>query len=301
MDSKKILLSLIALILLNINLFSQRVDIDKVKFNVAYTDLPVRKVNPDLQYYTVNVVNSNSVKYYITTEEISNRVNIQGYKRLLEHPEAFKINIEIGEFIIHKNEITTNTIESKSKDGTVTKKTTYKLSILHSLGGSYSVKDANGNAMIDRSSAGRNSQQTYTSSEFDSYTAASNFSRDNSIALKTGFIKEGIDQIIRDVNYFTTNLYGYSQEVSYDHVWILDSKKHPEFESFQQATKDLVANIKTLTHTQIPVDVREKVKPIVEYFEKIAALPNEEKGDKKLVFAANYNLATLSYWLDKPT
>jgi hypothetical protein len=301
MDSKKTILSLATLILLNINLFSQKVDIDKVKFSVAYTDLPVRKVNTDLQYFTVNVMNSNSVKFFISSEEISNRVHIQGYKRQLEHPEAFKINIEIGEFMIHKNEITSNTTESKSKDGTVTKKTTYQLSIIHSLGGSYSVKDATGNPMIDRSNAGRNSQQTYTSSEFDTYTAASNYARDNSVALKTNFIKDGINQIIRDVNYYTTNLYGYSKENDNDHVWILDSKKRPEYESFQQATKDLVDIFKTITLTEIPENTSEKVKPIVEYFEKIAALPNEEKADRKLVYAANYNLATLSYWLDKPT
>ncbi len=297
---KNFLLFLVFTILVSNQINSQRIDIDKLKFKVVYTDLPARKISPNIQFYTVSLNNSNSVKGYYADHEILNLVNIEGYKRQLENPEAFKIKINIGDFMINKNEITSTTTESKSKDGTVTKTTTYKVSIQYSLSGNYSVADAKGNIMIESSRAGSNYTQSYLSDEFRDYTAASNFSRDNSVSLKTRFIKEEVNKIINDVNYNVTDLYGYGKGVSYQHVWTTDSKRHPENEAFQQMTKDLVANLSLLTYTTMPEDIREKVKPIVAYFEKIAELPNDEKANQKLVFAANYNLASLSYWLDKP-
>jgi len=101
-------------------------------------------------------------------------------------------------------------------------------------------------------------------------------------------------------NRLTAN-YGFTQRTVNDFMWILDTRKHPEYDAHRKAFT-LVKQAMFMMNADEPVDqVREMLKPAIEYFEKIKrTYPSTNKKERKLRYASYYNLAKIYIYLDDP-
>jgi hypothetical protein len=84
-------------------------------------------------------------------------------------------------------------------------------------------------------------------------------------------------------------------------MWIIDSRKHPEYDDHRKAFQQLNSALFSMD-ANTPIDgLREQLKPVIKYFESIKKnYPSNNKHDRKIRYASFYNLAVIYYYLDDP-
>ncbi len=299
---KNILKSLTTLLLfVGLPSMAQKVDIDKVKFTVKRTFLPRNPLAENVYFYQVNVKNSASVRQYLQEDEIASRIKIEGFQRADGQPNSVLVNMNFDEFIVRKNELTSRTSESKDKAGNVTKSYYYRIKLTYTIGATYEVKGPENKEIVKFSNYyDQGNFKTWESSEYSTSAEANRYYNDNAASIKAGIVTDLINTFTNKISNFLSYEIGFASQTLNDHFWILDSKKHDEFENNQKITKQLIEEMKKLTATSKPANTDEYFKPYFDYFNKLAKLDIEDKGNKKLVYAALYNLSNLNYYLDDP-
>ncbi len=95
--------------------------------------------------------------------------------------------------------------------------------------------------------------------------------------------------------------YGFSRKKEWLKFRILDSKKHPEYDTYQNAVKAMKAILEKKRFNKTHDEIEAALGPIIEYFEAtIKKYGADDKHEKRLKSATMYNLAKLYYVLDKP-
>ena len=145
-------------------------------------------------------------------------------------------------------------------------------------------------------------KQTHKGSEYNSYSKASNYYKNNSSNLKDKFQREFVSGSIRQINRTLNQRYGYEPYVANELFWILDSKKNSDYDGHQKALADIKTMLGKISH-DAPLDVLHKeLDPIVAYFESV--VPNytelKKKKHRKMRYASYYNIGQLYYHFDMP-
>jgi hypothetical protein len=98
-----------------------------------------------------------------------------------------------------------------------------------------------------------------------------------------------------------TDNFGFSEATVNDFMWIIDSKKHPEYTAHRKAFQQMNEVLFNM-NANTPIEgVREQLKQVIDYFEKIKRnYPSSRKHDRKIRYASYFNLAVLYYYLDDP-
>lgn len=108
------------------------------------------------------------------------------------------------------------------------------------------------------------------------------------------------DDIAR-VTYDMSNRFGFSPRKEKEYLWILGSKKHPEYDSQQQMgelIKNEMTKIKASEITSASIDQMEKA---LQYFNSVIETQvGKDKPQKKLRYAGYYNRSKIYLMLDKP-
>lgn len=96
-------------------------------------------------------------------------------------------------------------------------------------------------------------------------------------------------------------VYGYRPVKNYVTFKRLDSEKHPEYKTFDNAMKAMQVIFGKMRYNLPKDEVENDLKPIIEYFSDLARKPinEKEKSEKKLRYAAYYNLAQIYLYLDR--
>ncbi|MBP6411701.1 MAG: hypothetical protein KA313_11415 [Pseudarcicella sp.] len=280
---------------------AQRVDIDKAKFVIKRTFLPRNPLAEDVFFYGVNVKNSASVRQYLQEDEIASRIKIDGFQRADGQPNSVTINMNFDEFIVRKNELTSRTEETKDKAGKVTKSYYYRIKLTYTLGAAYEVKSPDSKDIVKYVNYYDNNDfKVWESSEYSTSAEANRYYNDNSASIRANILTNLVNGLTNRISSYLRYEIGFASQELNEYFWILDSKKHDEFENNQKITKQLIEEMKRFTANSKPENVDEHFKPYFDYFNKLAKLDMEEKGNKKLVYAALFNLSILSYYLDDP-
>ncbi|MCP9756878.1 hypothetical protein EGI26_17065 [Lacihabitans sp. CCS-44] len=289
------------LLFVSVQSTAQRVDIDKAKFVIKRTFLPRNPLAEDVFFYGVNVKNSASVRQYMQEDEIASRIKIDGFQRADGQPNSVTINMNFDEFIVRKNELTSRTEETKDKAGKVTKSYYYRIKLTYTLGAAYEVKSPDNKDIVKYVNYYDNSDlKVWESSEYSTSAEANRYYNDNSASIRANILTNLVNAFTNRISSYLRYEIGFASQELNEYFWILDSKKHDEFENNQKITKQLIEEMKRFTANSKPENVDEHFKPYFDYFNKLAKLDMEEKGNKKLVYAALYNLSILSYYLDDP-
>ncbi|MBK6565466.1 MAG: hypothetical protein IPL63_02140 [Saprospiraceae bacterium] len=140
----------------------------------------------------------------------------------------------------------------------------------------------------------------YETGRFTSANQAWNDYRSNNVTQANNHENTYISSYLNSINSFLNDMYGYGPFIHYAKFKKLDSEKHPEYTMFDNATKAMKLILEKMRYNQ-PIDQIEKdMTPIISYFDGIIKKYNkDEKGDKKMKYAAQYNLARIFQFLDR--
>ncbi|MEA5260791.1 tetratricopeptide repeat protein [Arcicella aquatica] len=295
------LYSLLVLLFCSNLLAAQKIDLDKYPIKVSYLQLPTNPFPEDFTTFSTkfiaNGINLNDAGYTNRESDLESiYFKISGFKRVATGGHL-SIKVQIDGYDMGKLEVVKKEDKSKDKDGKETISISYKLTFKYLVPMKYTITDLNGVIVKDGSLTEGASAKTYESSSYSTSTALENYWKENGTTIKRGllgsFISEKLSTFEGRLNYEI----GYVPRTYNDVLWSTDSPKHPENEQFKKVCSDVKTAMDEMTSAR-PLSL-EKVKPAIEYFEGILVkYAKDEKPERKLRYAAWFNMATIYYWLE---
>lgn len=289
----KRIITLLLLLLLK-PAFSQSVDLDPQSFNLSFVNLPQKPVL-DRKNRTFNItVNTGNVSEFKTVKDnLDYNFSLDGFKNVASN-SYFEIAVDLWDPMTLLQEI--KKVEKKEKDENGKEKIVISYAVL------IKVRELGSFAVICLSDASFNKkyslENSYTvENSFATYEDAQKFSFLSMSSVRNVYLShviEGMDaRLNRD--------FGFVIEQTSDYLWILDSKKHPEFESNKKALSSVQAVFNKMRYDEDVVPLKTELEPTIKYFEGVdKAYAEDERKHRKLRYGAYYNLATIYHYLDMP-
>lgn len=288
-------------LLLSVAAICQRVDLDKYNFNASYIDLPKMIIDTSYKTYFVEIDAPPVLRRDLNEMESEEMVWIEGWKKLSGKGHV-KIFIQFEDIFIENVEVRERVEILKDKNGKETgRRSHFFTQLVYSFAAQSEVSDYKGNPIITINLADRDNRQTYNSQEFSSFIEASLYYKFRGI----DFTKEIAKRAVRNaMSYLSNNMtynFGYSSRTVSDFLWILDSKKHPEYEAHRKVWL-VFKQAMFRMHAEEPLDeVKKSLIPVISYYETIKKrYSSNSKAHRKLRYASYFNLAKLYYYIDDP-
>jgi len=290
-----------AAILLPLLSFSQKVDLDRFKFTTQYRSLPTAGLDTSYHTYKIAIESSRPMRGYLDEMSPASSVFIDGWKRLDRHAHV-TIQVKLDDLLPESVSLKEREEIIKDKAGKETSRRKYYWQeLIYTFAASADVNDYKGAHIENIVLADRGSKQVYRSPEFEARQTAEGYFMINNYTVTGKLYK---DCVTRVMNYLTNRInsdFGYTERTITDQMWILDSKKHPEYQAHRQAFLLISEVLFSISANQSLEGVREKLTPAISYFESIKKkYSSTSKWDRKLRYASYYNLALLYYYLDDP-
>jgi hypothetical protein len=280
---------------------AQSVDLDRFYFNAAYRDLPRRGLDTSWRTFAVTVETGAMCKMAIKDEYLTQMVNIEGWRKL-DRKAHILIRTRLEDVIVEKSQVRERQEILKDKQGKQTGvKNYYAMQLTYTYGAQTTVTDYTGRALDEFPVVDRSIKNTYTSQEYTTKLEAELYFAYNIMNVTSEIMRRVATNTFEDISNRLTTNYGYVQRTVNDFMWILDSRKHPEYDSHRRAFA-LVKQAMFQMNADEPTDkVREMLKPAIDYFEKVKRMyPSTNKKERKLRYASYYNLAKIYIYLDDP-
>ena len=295
------IIPLIALCALPVVLFAQKVDLDKFYFTANYRDLPRHPLDTSYHTFSVYVQTGPLSRLAIRRGEIEDQVQIYGWKRLQSKAHV-EIQFRFEDVLIEKTDVIENVEILKDKNGKETgRRSTFTLSIIYAYGAQAKLTDYRGQAIQTHVLASRDQKKKWNSEAFTSAAEANAYFKFGIATITNQLIKQSVSNSISTLNNTLTWNYGYAARTVGDFFWILDTRKHPEYENHRRAWIDFKQAIMGMTADEPLDELKTELKPVIEYFVKVAKKYNSSsKADKKLRYASFYNLSKIYIYLDEP-
>jgi hypothetical protein len=296
---KRITQTLMALMICA-TVFAQKVDLDKFSFSTHAYNLPTEALPEDMKTFKVEQKGGGSGNFDADFR-IEQKTNIGEWRKMKKDEKAHvMIGMYVDPLIISKSEIKESKSESKDKSGKVTVTYSYSIYYEYNLPCQYVAYDNKGKT-LSKSRAFYEKKGAFSPSTFTTYRDASNYIDNNNSALRTNFSNELVDAFIKDVSQELSLKWGLWPSYGSDHLWLMDSKKHPEQDSMQFYAKFMKKAFSEYAPQMTNSEFKSNIAPLLAYFE---GLPKrytaDEKADKKFRYAAYYNLARIYYYMDDP-
>jgi hypothetical protein len=163
------------------------------------------------------------------------------------------------------------------------------------------ISDYKGNPVTTLILADRDYRQTYKSQEFSSFIEASLYYKFRGL----DFTKDIGKRAVRNAMYYLSNTmtgdFGFSPRTVNDFLWILDSKKHPEYTAHRKAWMTFKQAMFQMSAEEPLDEVKRSLVSVINYYETIRKrYSSDSKADRKLRYASCFNLAKIYYYLDDP-
>lgn len=298
---KKIIFTFCTFLLMCDTIFCQRVDLDRFNFTAAYRDFPEEPLPPDYKTFNVRVEAAPSLGLGYTSTSLDNIIRIEGLKKVSGTGHVTILAI-LDDIVIEKAETRERVDIKKDKQGVETRKSYFSSEMIYSFSARASVYDYKGNTILSNYILHkREDRRTYKTSEFSNPVDAANNYNNKILEIKSNIAKQLVNTAISSLNSVLNTRYGCAIKRVNDIFWVLNNKKHPEYAEQQKAWNNFKSAI-VLMNPDEPLDkVREKLKVVIVYFDKIKTIyPGSDKEAKKLRYASYYNLAKIYLYLDDP-
>lgn len=274
---------------------SQSVDLDKNYLKVSYVKLPQKPIlDQKNRTYSFVLDAAQSLTYSKSSNYFEGNVTIAGLEKLVSGG-YLSILVNLQDPIISSEDIKTN--ESKTKDSNGVEKTTYSYTavIKYKENGNFTVSCA-ADPSLDKTYGLRNSL-TKESEVLGSYDAARSFIKAFPATMKSEFINSAISRM----NSILNEEFGYVITKNTDHLWMLGSKKHPEFANNNDAFAAVKSVFDKMEYNKGIASFETELEKPIKYFESVdKTYAEDEKRHRKLRYGAYYNLAAIYYYLDMP-
>lgn len=283
----KSLFSLLVLFLAQNLFFAQSTDLDHFYFYVKYVRLPQKYTEPERRTYNV-VVSDNTIGVDIDP----NLFYLNSFKRE-ERNAHLNFDVKLNNPITYSNpEVIVRQEEIKDKEGNVKSvRTFYRVMQRMEATQRYLLNGENYGSV-------RHSE-TFNTLEYSSSTMA----RENFLVQQDVWrnkFKTDLQTLIyQRLNDYMNKDYGQSLVEVRENLWLLGSKKHPEYENQQKAFEIIKDALSKVEYFSIPESVTKDIAPAIEIFEKqIKSYAEDNRKNRKVRYSAYYNLMKIYYYLD---
>ena len=141
----------------------------------------------------------------------------------------------------------------------------------------------------------------WKSPEFSSYSEAERYFSNNRQAISNKLVKEHMESWLNSLNYSINDKYGFPVSTDQASLWTTDSKKHPENEAWVANMAKMKVSVAKVTANGIDAATRAELMSSIEYMTGVLAkYAADEKSERKLRYACDYNNAVLYTILDMP-
>lgn len=297
----KILYSIL-LFLFPLTLIAQKkVDLDRFYFTTQYRSLPKMKTDSTYRTYNVVVEGTKLMQAFLQDVYPEKTIQLEGWRKL---PERGHLTIKVNlEDILPESYSIKERIESiKNNRGQVTgTRTLYYQEVVYTFAATAHINDHIGIHIMDMALANREHKQLYKSPEFAIRVMAEGYFLLNSLNITSDLYRNCVNRAAHLLNDRINDNFGYREVTVKDQMWIVGSRKHPQYTAHRQAFQQLSEILFSMSAAKPIDDKREQLKPVIEYFEKIKkTYTSSKKHDRKIRYASYYNLAVLYYYLDDP-
>jgi hypothetical protein len=295
-------LYLFALLLLSGPLFAQKnVDLDRFRFSVQYRDLPQMPVDSTYRTYHVEVETTQAMQYLIREMTPERSVLIEGWKKLSEDGHI-GIQIKLGDLLPESFSIKERTEPIKGANGVITgNRTLYRQEVVYTFSANAVITDYKGLHIMDQELAGRQYKKVYRSPEFPVKQLAEGYFMVNSLSLTRDLFRSSVNEAMHSLSTRLSDNFGFREVSSNDFIWIIDSRKNAEYEANRKAAQLTTEVLFSLTANESSENIREKLKPAIDYYERMKSrYTSSSKHDRKIRYASYFNLAVIYYYLDDP-
>ena len=288
-------------LLLPLMVFSQKVDLDRFKFTSQFRSLPAMLVDSSYHTYHVSVETSRLMQAYLSDMTPEKSVILEGW-RMLKKNGHLAIQVKLEDLLPESFSVKEREEIIKDRAGKETgRRKLYSQEVTYTFSAFADVSDYKGAYIEDVELVNRNYKQVYKSPEFAIRAVAEGYFLVNSLTLSEQLYKNCVNKAMSYLNARINNDFGYAVTTITEHMWILDSRKHPEYQAHRQAFLTCSEVLFRISADRSLEGVREELKPAIDYFESIKRkYPSTSKHDRKLRYASYYNLAVLYYYLDDP-
>jgi hypothetical protein len=297
----KRLLCLFTILIFGLNAVAQRVDLDRFNFSANFRNLPSEPLDTSYKTYTVFLETGPMMRLLNQEDEFSNRVDISGWK-LIPFDAHLRISLIMEDVMIENTEVKTNVQILKDKAGKeIGQKKTYQSQVTYSFGARTRISDYKGTLIKQDVIASRQNKRTHLSPVFQTEGEAIVYARFGIITVLNELNRQVFTQTISNLSQSLTYRYGYPERSAADFMWVLNSKKHPEYDGFQRAWMNVRQSMMEMSANEPLDNVREKLKPSIAYFNQLKKrYGSDDKSDKKIRYACHFNLSKIYYYLDEP-
>jgi hypothetical protein len=293
----------LALVLLPALAFAQKsVDLDRYKFSVQYRSLPQLLIDRSYRTYHVEVEGTRLMDRFLQDMSPEKSVELEGWKKL-ENGGHLSIQLKFGDLLPESVSVKERVETLKNRAGQVTgTRTFYRQEVVYSFEAKAGIYDYKGMHVRDELLASRENKRSYESPEFANRAMAEGYFVLNSLTVTKDLFEKCVNNAVHNLSQRISENFGYREVTANDQMWIIDTKKHPEKTNWNNAFRVINEVLFSMNPNQ-PIDgAREQLKPAIDYFEKIKrTYSSGSRHDRKIRYAAYYNLAVLYYYLDDPT
>ncbi|MDR1698838.1 MAG: hypothetical protein LBR75_03325 [Prevotellaceae bacterium] len=298
---KKILLTVFALTSIMLtNAQTKNIDLDLLRFPVAYRSIATQPLNPLFFTYSVFVNAPKPTEHRVSLAEIEDLTYIEGQFRVNNNENAdVSIIVNLGNLVVQGSSVNERKEERKNKEGQVTG-VSYYYSIVANYTFESNYKVVQGDkALITGVGTAPTTTLTYKSTEYGNRRDAVNFWDNNKDVLISEFATDLSRQMAAAATARASSLFGFPVVKTFDSLQTTDEKKHLENEPFRAKallTKEKLEKITPDEKLAIDAGLEE----CIEYFKSIPQKYADAKlkADIRLRFAAYYNLCTIYYYLE---
>jgi hypothetical protein len=277
----------------------KKVDLDAFRFTVQYRSLPKIKIDSTYRTYNVTVEGTRLMQPFLKDMNPENTVTLEGWKKLAENGHI-TIQVKLEDLLPEAVSIKERQENVKNSLGQVTgTRTFYHEEVRYSFSATATIQDYLGAHIDDVNLTSRQNKFIYNSPEFALRPLAEGYFAINTFKITSDLYRRCVTNAMHDLSETITDNYGFREVTGTDIMWIVDSRKHPEYEAHRNAFRQLSEYLFTMNASTPIEKVKEQVKPVIDYFEKIkTAYTTTSKHDRKMRYASYFNLAVLYYYLD---
>jgi len=282
------------LVALAMPVFSQSVDLDPHSFNLSYVNLPQKPVlDRKNRTFSIKVDTGNVYEFREAKDHLEYNVSIDGFKNV-ESNGYFVLDVNLWNPMIILQEI--KKVEHKVKDDKGVERTEISYKVISKVRemGSFSVVCAS-DPTFDKKYSLENSYTVENS--FSTYDNAKNYPGLDAATVKNDYMAA----VVAGMDIRLNRDFGFVIKQSTDYLWILDSKKHPEFDNNVKSLKNIKDVFNKMRYDEEVTALKTELEPTIKYFEGIEkTFAEDERKQRKLRYGAYYNLASIYHYLDMP-
>lgn len=292
---------LFAVLLLPFITVGQKVDLDRFKFTTQYRSLPEIILDSSYRTYHVSVEGTKLMQGYLSDLSPEKTVILEGWRKLSKNGHM-SIQVKLEDMLPESFSIKEREEIIRDRYGKETgRRKLYTQEVVYTFSAFAEITDHKGAYIKRLILADRGYKQYYRSPEFSVKHMAEGYFLVNSLTITEQLYKNCVNRAMNYLSERITQYFGYGERTVTDIMWILDTRKHPEYQAHRQAFLTISEVLFSVRANRSLEGIREQLKPAIDYFESIKRkYPSTSKHDRKLRYASYYNLAKLYYYLDDP-